>query len=124
MTSCLSWFMLRCSPCWTLLVISGRYHWTQSAKLTTFITPFRRYFFSRLPFGITSAPEIFQREMTDLLKYLEGMVAYMDDILVYAETDEQHEERLQNILDTLSKAEPGKVPAASATTQLLGPLHR
>ena len=31
----------------------------ESAKLTTFITPFGRYYFNRLPFGITSAPEIF-----------------------------------------------------------------
>jgi hypothetical protein len=31
----------------------------ESAKLTTFITPFGRYYFNRLPFGISSAPEIF-----------------------------------------------------------------
>lgn len=75
----------------------------ESAKLTTFITQFRRYFFNRLPFGITSAPEIFQREMTELLKDIEGVVVYMDDILVFAETAELHEERLQNTLDTLRK---------------------
>lgn len=40
----------------------------ESAKLTTFITPFGRFFFHRLPFGISSAPEIFQREMNKLLK--------------------------------------------------------
>ena len=34
-----------------------------SQKLTTFITPFGRYFCKRLPFGISSAPEIFQREI-------------------------------------------------------------
>ena len=33
----------------------------ESSKLTTFITPNGRYYFKRLPFGITSAPEIFQR---------------------------------------------------------------
>lgn len=33
-----------------------------SARLTTFITPLGRYCFKRLPFGITSAPEIFQME--------------------------------------------------------------
>ena len=42
----------------------------ECAKLTTFITPFGRFFFNRLPFGITSASEIFQREMTELLKDL------------------------------------------------------
>ena len=34
------------------------------ARLTTFITPFSRYCFNRVPFGITSAPEIFQQKMT------------------------------------------------------------
>ena len=35
----------------------------ESAKLTTFITPFGRYMFKRLPFGISSAPEYFQKRM-------------------------------------------------------------
>ena len=34
-----------------------------SRPLTTFITPFGRYHFNKLPFGITSAPEHFQRRM-------------------------------------------------------------
>lgn len=75
-----------------------------SAKLTTFITPYGRYYFNRLPFGITSAPEIFQREMTELLKDQDGVVAYMDDILVYSENMEQHEVQLQNTLETLKRA--------------------
>ena len=36
----------------------------ESQELTTFITPFGRYCFLRLPFGITSAPEYFQRQMS------------------------------------------------------------
>ena len=34
----------------------------KSQLLTTFVTPFGRYYFSKLPFGISSAPELFQRE--------------------------------------------------------------
>ena len=45
-----------------------------SALLTTFITPFGRYCFNRLPFGITSAPEHFQRRMGDIVSGLEGVV--------------------------------------------------
>ena len=37
-----------------------------SQKLTTFINPFGRYCYTRLPFGITSAPEIFQRRMSEV----------------------------------------------------------
>ena len=33
----------------------------ESSKLTTFITPFGRFRFNRLPFGITSAPEYYQK---------------------------------------------------------------
>ena len=38
-----------------------------SALLVAFITPFARYCFHRLPFGITSAPGHFQRRMSDIL---------------------------------------------------------
>ena len=44
----------------------------ESAILTTFITPFGRFCFNRLPFGITSAPEYFQKQMSDVIAGLEG----------------------------------------------------
>lgn len=56
----------------------------ESQHLTTFITPFGRYCFTRMPFGITSAPEFFQREMSILLRGLEGVVCQIDDILIYS----------------------------------------
>ncbi len=74
------------------------------AKLTTFITPFGRYFFRRLPFGITSAPGIFQREMSAILKDLEGVAVFMDDILVYGNTPEEHEHRLHRALEAVDRA--------------------
>ena len=42
----------------------------ESKLLTTFITPFGRYCYNKLPFGITSAPEHFQRRMSSLLEGL------------------------------------------------------
>jgi hypothetical protein len=39
-----------------------------SSKLTTFITPMGRFCFKRVPFGISSGPEIFQRKMTEFWK--------------------------------------------------------
>ena len=44
-----------------------------SQLLTTFITPFGRYAFCRLPFEISSATEIFQRKMSTLLEGLDGV---------------------------------------------------
>ena len=43
----------------------------QSQLLTTFITPFGRYRFKKLPFGISSAPEHFQRRMNQILEGIE-----------------------------------------------------
>ena len=54
----------------------------ESPLLTTFITPFDRFCFHCLPFRITSAPEYFQCQMSELLRDLEGVVCLMDDVLV------------------------------------------
>ena len=75
-----------------------------SQGLTTFITPFGRYCFRRLPFGITSAPEIFMRKMSELLAGTEGVFAFMDDILVFGKDEREHDKRLNIVLQTLRKA--------------------
>ena len=75
-----------------------------SACLTTFITPFGRFYFKRLPFGITSAPEIFQKRLTNFLDHLPGVFVYMDDIIVSGRTREEHDRNLVAVLDILWKA--------------------
>ena len=75
-----------------------------SALLTTFITPFGRYCFHHLPFGITSAPEHFQRRMSEILSDLEGVVCMMDDVLVHGQTSEEHDKRLEKVLQRLQEA--------------------
>lgn len=69
-----------------------------SSLLTTFITPFGRYAFNRLPFGISSAPEHIQRRMSQMLEDCEGVVCHADDILVYGEDMQQHNEILHRVL--------------------------
>jgi len=76
----------------------------ESALLTTFMTPFGRFCFHRLPFGITSAPEHFQRRMSEILSGLNGVVCLVDDILVYGKTREEHNERLHKVLQRLQEA--------------------
>ena len=44
----------------------------ETAKFTTFITPVGRFYFNRLLFGITSAPDHFQRRMTEILCDIEA----------------------------------------------------
>ena len=76
----------------------------ESSLLTTFITPFGRFCFNRLPFGITSAPEYYQRRMSDILTGLEGVVCMIDDVLVHGHTQEDHDRRLNAVLDRIKKA--------------------
>ena len=69
-----------------------------SSPVTTFITPFGRYC---LPFGITSAPEHFQRRLSVILRDLDGTVCLMDDILVHGRTQAEHDQRLRAVLEKL-----------------------
>lgn len=75
-----------------------------SQKLTTFITPVGRFWFKRLPFGITSAPEVFQDRMEQLLTGLPGVVVIMDDILIHGADEAEHDERYNKVLEVLTKA--------------------
>ena len=77
---------------------------TESRLLTTFITPFGRFCFNRLPFGISSAPEIFQRMMSDVLEGLDGVICHMDDILIHSATLEEHNRQVRAVLQRLQEA--------------------
>lgn len=75
-----------------------------SSYLTTFITPFGRFRFLRLPFGISSAPEHFQRRMMQLLEKTSGTICHMDDILVWGRDQAEHDQRLKIVLEKLKEA--------------------
>ena len=68
-----------------------------SQELTTFITPFGRYCFRRLPFVITSAPEHFQKRMHKVLEDLPGVLCMMDDIIIFGESSEEHDARVRAV---------------------------
>ena len=70
-----------------------------SSKLATFNTPFGRYSYTRLPFGIASAPEVFQNVMVHLFQDIEGVEVIVDDLVVWGEDAEQHDVRLRQVLD-------------------------
>ena len=76
----------------------------QSRLLTTFITPYGRYCFNKLPFGITSAPEHFQRRMSEILEGLDGVLCLIDDVLIWGRNAEEHNKRLTAALDRIQKA--------------------
>lgn len=71
----------------------------ESALLTSFIIPFGRICFNQLPFGITSAPEHFQRRTLQLLDGVDSMVCLVDDILVCGKDQDEHDQRLEAVLN-------------------------
>ncbi|XP_061926289.1 uncharacterized protein K02A2.6-like [Entelurus aequoreus] len=75
----------------------------KSRPLTTFITPFGRYLFNRLPFGIKSAPEHFQRRMSQMLEDFEGVLCHADDVLVYGRDRQEHDQRLHSVLQKMQE---------------------
>ena len=76
---------------------------SKSKLLTTLITPLGRYCYKRLPFGISSALEHFQKVMQEILARLEGVECQMDDILVFGDTYEQHDKRLEAVFRRLEE---------------------
>lgn len=71
----------------------------KSSYLTTFITPFGRYRFKRLPFGISNAPEIFHATFSTIFGDIQGVKIYIDDILIFAKTQVEHDKILKNVFD-------------------------
>ena len=71
------------------------------AKLTTFITPMGRYYFKRLPFGISSGLEIFQKLMEKILINIGGVICYIDDILVHSNDENSHTSTLLKVKEKL-----------------------
>ena len=62
----------------------------KSWLFTTFIAPFGRYCYNKLPFGFSSPPEHFQRRMHSLLESLPGVLCIMDNILIFGTTRQEH----------------------------------
>ena len=95
-----------------------------SQLLTTFITPVWRFCFNKLPFGISSAPEHFQKRMSQILTGLEGVVCQMDDVLVFGSDKAQHDARLMAALKRIEAAgatlNPQKCEFSKTSVKFLG----
>lgn len=71
----------------------------QSKELTAFKTPFGHFHFRVLPFGLHGAPSTFQRMIDHILRGTEAFAAaYLDDIIIFSETWEQHLQHVKEIL--------------------------
>ena len=78
---------------------------TERAKeISAFVTPFGQYQYKRMPFGLMNAPATFQRLMNRVLGNLDGCRVYLDDIIIFTHTWEEHREKLAEVLERLRKA--------------------
>ena len=75
-----------------------------SKKFTTINTHKGLYQYNRLPFGVSSAPGIFQRTMENLLQGIPHVVERIDDILVSGKDELNHLANLEKVLSRLSSA--------------------
>ena len=76
----------------------------ESKEYVTVNTHKGLYRYNRLPFGISSAPSIFQRTMETLLQGIKGVLVYIDDILITGPTTEEHLSTLDKVFEKLSVA--------------------
>ena len=75
----------------------------KSKDYTTFNSPFGRWAYDRLPYGVCSAPEVFHKVMEQMMENINGVHVYMDDILVWGHTEKEHDERLEAVRDRIRK---------------------
>lgn len=75
-----------------------------SKQYTCFITPFGRYVFNRLPYGLNTSTEIFQRNMKDKLAGISNVQVNVDDILIHAPTMDLHDQTLNKVLDCIRES--------------------
>ena len=74
-----------------------------SKELLVVNTPKGLFLYTRLPYGVSTAPAIFQSVMDRILQGL-PVACYLDDILVAGTTQAEHDLRLQQVLERLEKA--------------------
>lgn len=75
---------------------------SESRKICTFITPFGKYCFNRLPFGIKVSPEVFQRMNEKIFGDLPFGI-YSDDFIVGAKSEEEHDRILKEVVSRAKK---------------------
>ena len=75
----------------------------ESSRLTTFNSPFGRYCFRRMPYGLVMSQDVFQHRMDQILKKCPGTVIIPDDIVVCGKTEVEHDWNLHNLTEVAKR---------------------
>lgn len=76
----------------------------ESKPLTAFSTPSGLYQFRTMPFGLVNAPATFSRMMRKLLQGMNGVENFIDDVIVFTDTFEEHLHILKTVFERLRDA--------------------
>ena len=68
---------------------------------TAFTSPFGKYEYIKVPFGPAQAPAYFQELMTGILKDFNSTIAYLDDIVIFSRTVEEHLDHIRQVFEKL-----------------------
>ena len=71
---------------------------TSQPAYTTFNSPFGRYCFQRLPFGLKTSQDVFQKAMDQILEGLPGVISIANDIVVYGTNEQDHDQNLHGLM--------------------------
>ena len=71
---------------------------------TAFNSPFGKYEYVKVPFGLPQAPAYFQELMTGILKNFTFVIAYLDDIIIFSKTPQEHLSQIRQVFKKLRSA--------------------
>ncbi|XP_053607193.1 uncharacterized protein K02A2.6-like [Plodia interpunctella] len=98
---------MRDAKYFTKLDIKDAFHQVElhpdSRHITTFITSKGLFRYKRLMFGISCAPEIFQKVLERMLLGCDGVFNFIDDILIFGRDLEEHDKRLKKVMEVLKE---------------------
>ena len=96
----------------------------QCKEMTTFVCRYGTYKFEVMPFGLMNAPSTFQRMMDTIFCGVPFVRVYLDDVVVFSKTLEEHLLHLQQVFDVIDdvglKLKLSKCSCAQAKIKLLG----
>ncbi|CAI5686315.1 unnamed protein product [Oreochromis niloticus] len=99
---------LRGAVMFSTLDLKSAYHQLklheESRGLTAFITHEGLYQYCTVPYGLSSAPALFQKMMTQILRGQKGMQCYLDDVIIYGASEAEHEANLHAVLYSINNA--------------------
>ena len=91
----------------TLDLRAGYHHiplYKHAIPKTAFNLPFRKFEYVNFPFGLAQAPAYFQELMTGILKDFNFAIAYLDDIIIFSKTPQEHLLHIRMVFEKLKSA--------------------